>query len=104
MMRKFDVWDLAMLLHHIDKALGVAKPLATCDDTELRDKKLSPEEIEMWASGNILMAQSIAQQIHLESTYARVWEGGGPFWMAARTGLTWAEAYSQLKFLREAIE
>ena len=93
-----------MLLHHIDKAIEVTKPAATCDDVELRDRKLSPEEVEVWISGNILMAQSIAGQIHLHSTWDRVWEGAGPFWVASRVGLTWQEAYSELRVLRQAIE
>ncbi len=86
-MTTFDVWSLAKLLHHIDHSLEVLKPMATAD-AETRDTKLPQDEIDLWLFPNVLLGIAIAQEIHLQSTYDRVWEGGGPFWMACKTGLT----------------
>lgn len=101
-MRKFNVWNLAMLLHHIDHAIEVIKPMAS--DPGLRDEKLTQENVDAWLSGNIGLAESLAKEIHLQSTYDRVWAGAGPFYMAARVGLTWQEAHNELRVLRQAIE
>jgi hypothetical protein len=76
-MRKFDVWRLAMLLHHIDHSLADIKPMA--EDKELRDEKLDPSHIAMWISGNMMSAQMIAKEIGLESTHKRVWRAVGHF-------------------------
>ena len=102
-MTTFDVWSLAKLLRHIDHSLEVIKPLATAD-AKTRDTKLSQDEIDLWLFSNVLLGIAIAQQIHLQSTYDRLWEGGGPFWMACKTGLTFPQAFSELRFLRQAIE
>lgn len=101
-MRKFEVWNLAMLLHHINHSLEVIKPMAT--DKELRDEHLSASEIETWLLGNIMMAQVAAKEAQLESTFKRVWAGGGPFWMASQVGITWQQAENELRVLRQAIE
>jgi hypothetical protein len=53
-MRKFNVWGLAMLLHHIDHAIEAVKPMAA--HSELRDERLTPENVKMWLTGNIMMA------------------------------------------------
>ena len=91
-----------MLLHHIDHALEVIKPTAESDG--IRDEKLDPESISAWINGNINAAQVIALDIHLDSTHKRMWDGGGPFWMKAQVGITWQEANSELRVLRECIE
>src|SRR5579859_981543 len=101
-MRTFNVWNLAKLLYHIDHALEVIKPMA--QDATLRDERLADKDLEMWISPNIMLAESLAKEICLESTHDRVWQGGGPFWIATGVGLSWQEAYSQLRYLREAIE
>jgi hypothetical protein len=102
LMRKFEVWQLAMLLHHIDHSIEVTKPMA--EDTELRDEKLDVENVSAWIEGNILLAQIISKEIGLDSTHKRVWEGGGPFWMKSRVGITWQEACSELRVLRQCVE
>jgi hypothetical protein len=101
-MRKFDVWGLVMLLHHIDHSIEVTKPIA--EDKDLRDEKLNDQSVKSWIDGNIMMAQMISGQIGLDSTHKRVWEGGGPFWMKTNTGITWQETYSELRVLRQSIE
>jgi hypothetical protein len=57
-MRKFDVWRLAMLLHHIDQSLEVIKPMA--EDSDDRDERLTAENVSTWLSANITTAQVIA--------------------------------------------
>lgn len=91
-----------MLLHHIDHALEVIKGMAT--DPELRDEQLTGEQRDMWISGNIMLADHMAKEIQLQSTHDRVWPGGGSFWMKSNVGLTWQEAYNELRVLRQAIE
>ena len=91
-----------MLLHHIDHSLEALKPMA--EDKELRDDKLSPEDVQLWISGNLSMAENIAKRIALDATSKRVWSGGGPFWMKARISITWQEARNELRVLRQCIE
>ena len=101
-MRTFDAWGLAMLLHHIDHAIEVIKPMAESDAT--RNDQLTKKEVDAWLSANIGMADHFAKELSLQSTNARVWAGGGRFWMAAQVGLTREKAYHELRFLRESIE
>jgi hypothetical protein len=101
-MRKCDVWGLVMLLHHIDHSIEVLKPMA--ESKELRDEEVDSDSVSTWLNGNITMARINSGLIGLNATHSRVWEGGGPFWMKAKTGITWQEACSELRVLRQCIE
>ncbi|HET6142409.1 MAG TPA: hypothetical protein VFE02_02795 [Candidatus Acidoferrales bacterium] len=100
-MRKFDVAKLAYLLDSISEAMEVIHPFAKGDD---RDKRVPPDSVKLWGEPSLLLAQSVAPEIHLDSTNKRVWLGGGPFHVAVTCGLTWQQLYNELLVLRQAIE
>jgi hypothetical protein len=99
-MQTFDAWGVAKLLCHIDEVKGnIAKLTAIAEDT------MEPQAIELYISSIVYMALHHATVAKLQSTYDRVWEGGGPFWMAMKTGqLTYGQAEHELVFLRQCIE
>jgi len=101
-MRKFNVWSLAMLLHHINSTRESLRKYA--EDKEGCDDPIGQEYADEMLEGTLTTAQTIAAAISLQSTYDRVWSGGGPFWMRAKTSITWREAYDELRVLRECIE
>jgi hypothetical protein len=101
-MRECNIYSLVMLLHHIDNALSGVKMYASEDNT--RTEQLSPKEVEFYITGNILHAQIVSRELLLQSTHDRVWDGGGPFWMASKVGINWQQAENELKVLRQSIE
>lgn len=101
-MRKFEVYSLAMLLHHISHARHVIRPMV--EDKDLSDQGMDQKDVDAWISGSIIHAQIISTQIGLDATHKRVWDGGGPFWMKSKTGITWREAYDELRVLAECVE
>ena len=100
-MRKYDISGIAYLLDHISEAMEELKPFAVGDG---RDDPLPPEGIAAWGNPNLLHAQIVANQIGLDATYKRVWEGGGPFFLALHPGITSQQLYNELLVLRQAIE
>jgi hypothetical protein len=101
-MRKFNVWSLAMLLHHINRTRESLRKYA--EDKEGCDDSMGQENSNELLEGTLMTAQTIAMEINLQSAYDRVWRGGGPFWLKAKTNITWREAYDELRVLRECIE
>ena len=99
-MQKCDVWGLVKLIGHIDDDLCSVKKWVESED---RDEIMSADALELYVTGNIFSAIGIAQKLGLESTYDRVEPGHGCFYLIS-SHLTWQQAYSQLDFLREAIE
>jgi len=69
-----------------------------------RDEQVENKYIANSVMGILLQAQYHAKKTHLQSTYDRVWEGGGPFYMAAAVSITWQQLQYELKVLRECIE
>ena len=101
-MQTFDAWGLAKLLGHIDQAKGNIATLAAMGSA---DDTMEAEAIGLHISSIVSMALHHATAAKLQSTYDRVWEGGGPFWMAMKTGqLTYGQAEHELIFLRQCIE
>jgi len=98
-MRKFDAWGLAMLLHHIDKNRNVLGKLCEFN----RDEKLSDEDMKLFITPIVMLAQHYAEAAKLDSTYDRVWDGG-PFCMASKIGMTFQQAENELTVLRQCIE
>jgi hypothetical protein len=100
-MQEFDAWGLAMFLHHLDN-----NKIAISQLSELggRDDKMEPQAIDLYITPILFMALHHATRAQLPSTYDRVWEGGGPFWMASRVGLTYQQAENELTVLRQCIE
>jgi len=101
-MQTFDAWGIAKLLGHIDEAKSNIAKLAAMGSA---DDTMEAKAIELHISSIVYMALHHATATKLQSTYDRVWEGGGPFWMAMKTGqLTYGQAEHELGFLRQCIE
>jgi hypothetical protein len=101
-MQTFDAWGIAKLLSHIDKAKSDITKIGAMGNP---DEKMDKQAIDLFIEGNVLHALILAKKFKLQSTYDRVWEGGGPFWMAMKTEqLTYREAEHELVFLRQCIE
>jgi len=101
-MRKFDVWTLVMLLHHINEGREALRGLA--EDKESSDVIMEAKFVETFLSGSLMSAEMLSQKLGLDATYKRVWNGGGPFWMMAQVGITYRQAYDELRVLKECIE
>jgi len=100
-MRRFDVSAIAYLLDHISEAMEKIQPLT---DGDTGDERVPLRGIEAFANPNLLSAQIVASNAGLDSTNKRVWHGGGPFYFAVHTGMTWRQLYNELLVLRQAIE
>jgi hypothetical protein len=100
-MHNFDAWGLAMLLHHMEDLRDLTTKMCALDG---RDERVPEEVIGARVLPTLMQAQHHAQHAHLQSTNDRVWDGGGPFWMAAKVGLTWQQLQNELVFLRQCIE
>jgi hypothetical protein len=100
-MRVFDAWGIAMLLHHIDERRAFAQKM--CDGGG-GDDRLTRGQIDVFATPIIHLASYHAQRTDLQSTYDRVWDNG-PFCMAAKIGqMTNQNLLNELTVLRQAIE
>jgi hypothetical protein len=100
-MQTFDAWALAMLLHHLDDHKRLVFQMC---ETGNGDKQLDAQAMELFIIPTILMAQIQSKKAHLQSTHDRVWDGGGPFWMDSKIGMTYQEAKNQLTVLQQCIE
>jgi hypothetical protein len=101
-MQRFDAWGLAKFFGHMDKARADIAQLGSLGNP---DELMSADMIKEYVFGLVVMALHHAINAKLQSTYDRVWEGGGPFWMAASTGqLTFNQAEHELVVLRQCIE
>jgi hypothetical protein len=100
LMKQCRVWELSKLLGHLGDSLASLKHWA---ESEGRDDILTNEARDLYVDGIITIAQVLAIELKLESTNDRVWSGGGALYLKSNS-LTWQQAYSELKFLREAIE
>ena len=98
-MRKFDAWGMAMLLHHIDKNRNVLGKKCEFD----RDEKLSDEDTKLFITPIVFLAQHHAEAAKLDSSYDRVWDDG-PFCMASKMGMSFQQAENELAVLRQCIE
>jgi hypothetical protein len=99
-MENCDIWGLVKLLGHIDDARCSVKGWAESED---RDELVSEDGLELYVTGNLLLAQHYANQMRLQATHDRVYHGGGPFYFLS-TRLTWQQLSSELTVLRQAIE
>jgi hypothetical protein len=100
-MKMFDAWGIAMLLHHLDDNKGVMSQM--CEGGN-GDEKLDPDALELYITPVIHQAIYHAKLAKLQSTDDRVWDGGGPFWMASHVGITYQEAKHEFTVLRQCIE
>jgi hypothetical protein len=92
-MRKFDAWGIAMLLHHVDDLKGYS--WKQCDSGN-RDVSVSKQELDLHVFPTIHMAMYHAEKFHLRSTYDRVWTNG-PFTLSAKIGITYQQCVNELK-------
>jgi hypothetical protein len=99
-MRQFDAWGIAMLLHHIQEAKDFVQSVI---DTGGRDRELEAQHIELFIRPVVTMAQHHAERVHLQSTHDRVWDNG-PFRIGVAVRITYQECLHELKVLRECIE
>lgn len=102
-MKEFDAYGLALLLHHIDDRKAFALKQVELSDG-ITDLQLTPDEIAQFVTPIIHGAQHHSSVAHLQSTSDRVWEGLGPFYMAAAVGMTYSQLVMELTVLRQAIE
>ena len=100
-LKVFDAWGMAMLLPHLDDNKGVMSRMCESGNG---DEKLDPDALELYITPVIHQAIYHAKLAKLQSTYDRVWDGGGPFWMASRAGITYQEAKHEFTVLRQCIE
>jgi hypothetical protein len=99
-MKTCDVWGLSRLLSQIaDAQIGV-KPWVESED---RDEIVPQEGLELYATGIVFHAQHLANELGLQSTYDRVWQGGGAFYLISNH-LTWQQLSNELTVLRQSIE
>lgn len=99
-MKTCDIWGLSKLLSHICEAQIGVKPWVESED---RDEIVPPEGLELYATGILLHAHILATELELQSTYDRVWHGGGAFYLIA-SHLTWQQLSNELAVLRQSIE
>jgi hypothetical protein len=100
LMKRCDIWGLSRLLTFISNAQLGVKPWI---DSEDRDEIVPPDGLALYVAGIIHHAQHIASALDLQSTYDRVWHGGGAFYLIS-THLTWQQLSNELTVLRQAIE
>lgn len=101
-MQTFDAWGIAKLLGHLDEAREKLTQLIAMGGG---DDKMDAQAIELYVRPVVLMALIRANEVKLLSTHDRVWEGGGPLWMAMETSdLTYNQAKHELTVLRQCIE
>ena len=100
-MRNFDAHGLAMLLRHIETASRHAQTLC---DQGARDDTIVDEQAKSLIQPILDLAEKYARDIELDSTLKRVWRGGGPFFFAVATGITYQKLQHELEVLRQAIE
>lgn len=100
-MRNFNAWELAMLLRHIDTARRHAQ--AMCESGG-RDDKMPEDSIQQFIKPILLIAETSAKRLELDSTWKRVWDGGGPFYFSVGVGITYQQLVNELDVLRQAIE
>jgi hypothetical protein len=99
-MKAFDAWGIAKLLHHIDYLWGYCWKQI---DSGQRDVVVTEQEMLTYVFPVIYMAQHHAGKAHLKSTNDRVWENG-PFTLDSKLGLTYQQCANELKVLRECVE
>ena len=99
-MKTFDAWGLAMLLHHMDDLRGFATKMC---DLGGRDDTVPKDTIKSRVFPTLIQARHQAQLAYLQSTHDRVWDNG-PFNMASKVGMTWQELQNELTVLRQCIE
>ena len=90
-----------MLLRSIE---GASRRIQANCDIGMRDEKVSQEQAQQLITAILIPAQKTAKEIELESTFKRVWQGGGPFYLSLSSGITYQELVHELKVLRESIE
>jgi hypothetical protein len=91
---------LAKLIGNIDDAKCSVKSWA---DSEARDDIVTPEGLDLYVQGNLFMVHHFAENLELQSTWNRVWHGGGAFYLIS-SHLTWQQLFNELTVLRQAIE
>jgi hypothetical protein len=96
-MKTANVWSLVMLLKHINSAKQMCQLQI---DVGHRDKVVSEEDNALWIRGVVLQAMISAKELNFQSTHDRVWDGGGPFWMAMKVGQTYQKALGELQLDR----
>ncbi|HLM79136.1 MAG TPA: hypothetical protein VK302_00750 [Terriglobales bacterium] len=101
-MRNFNAWELAMLLRRIS---SLHRHAQTQCDTGNRDELVPRAEVIDEVLTPILQeAERLSKLIELDSTWKRVWHGGGPFFFAVAMNLTFQQLMHELEVLRQAIE
>jgi hypothetical protein len=99
-MRDFDAWGIAMLLHHIHENRD---QLSISCAQGLRDTPMPEKEVELYLSPILSMAKSHADEVDLQSVLDRVWDNGA-FTMLAHSGITYQQACNELIFLKQCVE
>jgi hypothetical protein len=99
-MREFDVWGIAMLLHHINDNRNFCQRMC---DAGGADDRIDDGTIRATFRSTVDMALILAKETYLQSTRDRVWENG-PLRMSMVVGITWREMGHELKVLKETIE
>jgi hypothetical protein len=99
-MKECDVWGLVKLLGHIETARLGVKPWLESED---RDELVPAEGLSLYVEGIVPLAAHFAEKLGLQSTYDRVWLGGGAFYLISKS-LTWQELANELQVLRQSIE
>ena len=98
-MRKFDVWGLAKVLHHLERTRTILDELADSAGGE----KVSAEHLGLYITPTVRVSQSLSRGCKLQSTQHRVGEGG-PFLTALKIGMTYPEILNEVIVLRRCIE
>lgn len=100
-MRRFDAWGIAMLLHHITERREFVRKFV---ENGSGGDKISESNLNEFFLPTVMQAQFHAKEYSLRSTFDRVWDNG-PFMMSVKIAhITWQQMGEELRVLRECIE